>query len=197
MERKRPVSGEFYKHFKGNLYQIKMLARDCETQAVTVVYQEMYPPFQCWVRELKAFMESVDREKYPDCPQQYCFEKVEITQDVPKEPEQVIENMGQPVASDDMFRKAITSGQPERYLKDVMTEEQVAERGFLALLDAETFREKRQIFIGMQNYLTPLMLSNIAVALDIVLEEGEPQEQYESILRCLEAFEHYEGGRLR
>jgi hypothetical protein len=99
--------------------------------------------------------------------------------------------------SKEMFLKAIKSGQPERYLRDAMSNDQVAERGFLELLDAETFQEKRQIFMGMRNYLTPLLISNIAVALDIVLEDGNQEEQYESVLHCLEAFEHYEGGRLR
>lgn len=207
MERKRPESGEFYRHFKGNLYQIKMLAKDSETQELTVVYQGMYPPFDYWNRRLQEFMEPVDREKYPDCSQKYRFEKVEISEFVSGDSiektkkeshtrEDIDTETGK-VLSDEMFRKAIISGQPERYLKDVMTDEQVAERGFLALLDAETFREKRQIFAGLRNYLTPLLLSNIAVALDIVLEEGEEEAQYDFILKCLQAFEHYEGGRLR
>lgn len=233
MERKQPASGEFYRHFKGNLYQIKMLAKDSETQALTVVYQGMYPPFEYWVRGLQEFMEPVDRDKYPDCSQKYRFEKVEMSgymaekkleQETVKTGEGFLEkkadiheggteeaaisekedSVGRKIdtevaksLSHEMFRKAIISGQPERYLKDVMTDEQVAEQGFLELLDAESFREKRQIFAGLRNYLTPLLLSNIAVALDIVLEEEEEEAQYDSILKCLQAFEHYEGGRLR
>lgn len=224
MERRQPASGEFYRHFKGNLYQVKMLARGSETQEWTVVYQEMYSPFQCWVRGLKEFMEPVDREKYPNCTQEYRFEKVEpgelgehknrdtVGMTVEAEERRIesgksagkavaegnprIDSGGEKV-SRELFLKAITSGQPERYLRDTMTADQVAERGFLELLDAETFQDRRQIFMGLRNYLTPLLISNIAVALDIVLEEGSQEEQYESVLRCLEAFEHYEGGRLR
>lgn len=205
MERKKPTSGEFYRHFKGKLYQVKMLARDSETQEWSVVYQEMYPPFQCWVRGLQEFMEPVDREKYPSCPQKDRFEKVE-----PEELNGCGEadngegwnrceerNDREEDGKDEFFLKAIKSGQPERYLRDVMSNDQVAERGFLELLDAETFSEKRQIFMGLRNYLTPLLISNIAVALDIVLEDGNQEEQFESVLHCLEAFEHYEGGRLR
>jgi len=91
----------------------------------------------------------------------------------------------------------IALAEAEHELGLPVTDEQVAERGFVELLDAETFREKRQIFLGLRNYLTPLLISNIAVAMDIVLEEGDQEEQYESVLRCLNAFEHYEGGRLR
>ena len=157
-------------------------------------------------------MEPVDRNSFPDCSQEYCFEKVEqdeLEKNLPvhleKEKEnddKIIESAGEEKretkrVSEEFFRKALISGQPERYLKDMMTDEQVAERGFVELLDAETFREKRQIFLGLRNYLTPLLISNIAVAMDIVLEEGDQEEQYESVLRCLNAFEHYEGGRLR
>lgn len=216
MERRQPVGGEFYRHFKGRLYQIRMLGRDSETKQWMVVYQGMYPPYECWVRGLQEFLEPVDREKYPRCPQEYRFEKVdaEKLQDAIAVPEEHRENVhgkeedtsekamqdrkiGMGEVSGELFRKAITSGQPQRYLGDSMTDEQVAERGFLELLDAETFREKRQIFIGLREYLTPLLISNIAAALDIVLDEGDKEEQYESVLHCMEAFEHYEGGRLR
>lgn len=226
MERKKPASGEFYRHFKGNLYQVKMLARDSETQAWSVVYQEMYSPFQCWVRDLEEFMEPVDGIKYPDCSQKYRFERVEpdvaqrrdagnacqpdMTQGRDagnaSQPDMAQgrdagnasrSNVARGEISREVFLKAIKSGQPERYLRDAMSNDQVAERGFLELLDADTFLEKRQIFMGLRNYLTPLLISNIAVALDIVLEDGNQEEQFESVLHCLEAFEHYEGGRLR
>ncbi len=217
MERGKPASGEFYRHFKGNLYQVRTLARDSDTKAWSVVYQEMHPPFQCWVRELQEFMEPVDGEKYPDCSQKYQFEKVEPealdgSEELNSRGEcggeelnsrgecggdETILSEERREISKEMFLKAIKSGQPERYLRDAMSNDQVAEQGFLELLDAETFQEKRQIFMGMRNYLTPLLISNIAVALDIVLEDGNQEEQYESVLHCLEAFEHYEGGRLR
>lgn len=99
--------------------------------------------------------------------------------------------------SDEILVKALKSGQPQRYLDQKITEEEIAQRGLLQLLDAEGFREKRQIFIGLKPYLNERMLNNIAVALDIVLEDGDEESQYESIMRCMEAFEHYEGRRLR
>ena len=95
------------------------------------------------------------------------------------------------------MKKALQSGQPQRYLNEKITEEEIAQRGLLQLLDADGFREKRQIFIGLKPYLNERMLNNIAVALDIVLEDGDLETQYESIMRWMEAFEHYEGRRLR
>ena len=49
----------------------------------------------------------------------------------------------------------------------------------------------------MKKYLNKHLLNNIAVALDIVLEDGDEEEQYDSILHCLQTFEHYETSRLR
>lgn len=213
--RERPTVGEFYRHFKGKLYQVKMIARDSETQQEMVVYQAMYAPFAYWVRPLADFLGEVDHKKYPDVTQKLRFRKVEfqktkedadiITEDVQdkKDDRQVLPQTekkpltGQEALSDAEMVKALESGQPERYLQGKMSEEDIAQRGLLLLLDAPTFREKRQIFIGLKQYLDERMLNNIAVALDIVLEDGSMEEQYESIMRCLEAFEHYEGGRLR
>lgn len=209
MERKKPLSGEFFRHFKGKIYQIKMLAKDSESKEEVVVYQAMYPPYSVWVRGLKEFMEPVDREKYPQAKQEYRFVKVtfqaeqEKSEENEKDENKILETREEQTEkngfslSHEEFIKAITSGASERYLSGKMTDDEIAERGFVELLDAESFGEKRQIFIGLKPYLTPLLLSNIAVALDIVLEEEEPEMQYDSILRCLNTFEHYEGGRLR
>lgn len=182
MNRQKPVSGEFYRHFKGGLYQIKMLAKDCETQREVVVYQAMYEPFGCWVRDLEEFMEKVDSEKYPEASQEYRFETADLKEHQRKEKgtADVAEWYGQSQKTGEL------SG------------EEIANRGLLRFLDAETFKEKKQIFIGLKQYMDKRMLSNIAVALDIVLEEGSTDEQFDSIMHCMEAFERYEGGgRLR
>ena len=196
MERQKPAAGEFYRHFKGKLYQVKMLARDSSSSKEVVVYQAMYAPFEYWVRDLEEFTSEVDREKYPDVKQCYRFEKVVFEVQGKADAEQPSGEKAEKI-SDEMLKKALKSGQPQRYLDERITEEEIAQRGLLQLLDAEGFHEKRQIFIGLRPYLNERMLSNIAVALDIVLEDGDVDTQYESIMRCMEAFEHYEGRRLR
>lgn len=205
MKRKKPVSGEFYRHFKGKTYQVKMLALDSETQRELVVYQAMYEPYQYWVRDLEEFMGMVDTHKYPDVGEKYRFEKITFAE----EPEEgdlpasgdctkiQAEGAGKGEISDREFLKAIQTGQPERYLGGKLTDSEIAHRGLLQLLDAETFHERRQIMIGLKQYIDKRMLNNIAAAFDIVLEEGDIEEQYDSVMRCIEAFERYEGGRLR
>ena len=211
------MPGDFYRHFKGKIYQIRELAKHSETGEDMVVYQGMYPPFQVWVRPLSMFLDSVDHEKYPECRQQYRFEEVvfqnTLQQDVIQErgadsrinatsgqktDQEIVPKTEQSVSiSDQELRKILINDQGEKLLTGRMSDEEIARRGFLALLDAETYREKRQILAGLREYLNELYLNNLAAALDIVLEEGSSQEHYDTLLHCLETYEKYEGGRLR
>ncbi|MCR5202226.1 MAG: DUF1653 domain-containing protein [Lachnospiraceae bacterium] len=63
MEKRRVIEGRFYRHFKGKIYQVKCVARDCETQEEKVVYQAMYPPFGTWIRSMEEFLSPIP-EKY-------------------------------------------------------------------------------------------------------------------------------------
>lgn len=65
--------GQVYKHFKGDLVKILMLATDSETLDDLVVYEHKN---KIWVRPLKMFMSKVDRKKYPECKQAYRFELI-------------------------------------------------------------------------------------------------------------------------
>ncbi len=99
--------------------------------------------------------------------------------------------------SDDDLRKILIGGQVEKKLAGRMPDSEIARRGFLILLDERGIGEKRQILKGLGPYMNSLYLSNLAIALDITLEEGSDRQHYETILRCLETWERYEGGRLR
>ncbi len=205
MNQKIPAEGDFYRHFQGSVCQIRQMARDSETGREVVVYQEMQPPFQVWACPLESFLMPVDREKYPKSSQKFRFQPVSIRKPEPAGSRKVPGAGRQEgklpkeeaIAGLDL-KKVFLSGQPEKYLSGKLSAGQIAQEGFMALLDARTYREKRQIYIGLRQYLDQRLLSNIAVALDIVLEEGSQEEQYETILHCLETFEKYEaGGRLR
>ena len=76
MEHRIPKKGEIYRHFKGNLYEIIVIARDSETLEEKVVYKEVDGP-NAYVRSLPMFVSLVDKNKYPNVAQKYRFELVE------------------------------------------------------------------------------------------------------------------------
>lgn len=75
-QRADPRPQEFYRHFKGGVYQIIALAKDVDTLEIQVVYQALYGNFGFWTRSLSEFMSPVDKEKYPQAGQIWRFEKI-------------------------------------------------------------------------------------------------------------------------
>jgi hypothetical protein len=51
--------GTLYKHYKGNIYKINMVAKHTETNEDLVIYHMIDKPEQIWARPLFMFNESV------------------------------------------------------------------------------------------------------------------------------------------
>ena len=75
-EAERMKPGDIVRHFKGRLYEILHFAHDSETRGEVVVYRALYGERGVWVRPKAMFFSPVDREKYPDAPQAWRFERV-------------------------------------------------------------------------------------------------------------------------
>ncbi len=74
--RKVKIKG-IYKHFKGKMYMVEDIAKDCETLEDVVVYRALYDNKQLWVRKYNDFISEVDHNKYPDVKQKYRFEEMD------------------------------------------------------------------------------------------------------------------------
>lgn len=72
-----PKKATTFKHFKGKLYKILTVAKDCETLEEMVIYQGQYDNYPCWIRKKEDFFSKVDKVKYPNIDQEYRFQKLD------------------------------------------------------------------------------------------------------------------------
>lgn len=62
-----------FRHFKGKLYKIVLIAKDSENLEDIVVYQQQYDDFAYFTRKASMFFSNVDKEKYPNVLQEKRF----------------------------------------------------------------------------------------------------------------------------
>ena len=62
MIRQLDMTGQYYKHFKGNVYRVLHIAKHSETLEEMVVYQAMYGERGIWVRPKSMFNEMIERD---------------------------------------------------------------------------------------------------------------------------------------
>ena len=55
-------SGERYRHFKGNEYEVVAVGKHSETEEELVVYRAFYGTGYVWIRPLKMFTDTVVRD---------------------------------------------------------------------------------------------------------------------------------------
>lgn len=200
-----PKPHEIYKHFKGNLYQITAIAQHSETGEQLVVYQALYGDFKTYARPLDMFISRVDREKYPDAVQEYRFElqgadsqrqKERLEQSRQPETPQRSEIRQQPETPEgsemrQQMEIPLQSEQPE-------SEEQVTlDPLVLEFLDADSYEQRLNILAGLHHRITDDMITTMAIACDIEVNDGDVEERYEALKNCLLTLEKYECNRLR
>lgn len=198
MPQQDPRPGEIYLHFKQKLYQVVTVARHSETGEELVVYQALYGSFQTYARPLAMFISPVDREKYPDVTQKYRFQLLERRAGQPGQTESA--GTGEEVRTDRTAlppEKAMLYENAEKAENLRQKESSTPEAKMMAFFDAGSIEEKYKILITMSDCITDHMINNMAVVLDLVIEDGPVEQRFDELKRCLRTMQQYETTRLR
>ena len=205
-----PRPGEKYLHFKNKLYQVIAIAQHSETGEKLVVYQALYGTFETYARPLSMFISSVDKEKYPQVQQKHRFQWVEFRRSGAVKPEGGKSKPAKPASEKDELVKAdskkdetvkgpVKTGVPkaEPLKAKPLPKEMSTEDKMLAFFDADTAEDRYKILLDMRGEVTDRMINNMAVVLDVVIEEGPLDLRYEELKACLRTMQRYECSRLR
>lgn len=212
-----PRPQEIYRHFKGNLYQVTAVAEHTETREQLVIYQALYGDFKIYARPLAMFVSRVDREKYPDVEQEFRFELQGLgaeRQKVESEPEAAADMAAQSMGcSGEPVRGTAREAAPEA-VRDTPQERMAEDRArgtqgqpddgetemdpfVLEFLDADSYEQRLNILAGLHHRITDEMITTMAIACDIEVDDGDIEERYEALRTCLLTLERYECNRLR
>lgn len=210
-----PKPHEIYKHFKGNLYQIVTIAQHSETGEQLVIYQAMYGDFKTYARPLAMFTSEVDKVKYPEIHQRFRFElqgadadrqtresdavsgAQTATQAVPTATarDAAIWTAQAAAVQDAATVAAQATAQPASV--ETQPEEPELDPLVLEFLDADSYEQKLNILAGLHHRITDEMITTMAIACDIEVNDGETEERYEELKNCLLTMEKFECNRLR
>lgn len=204
--RQLPKSGEFYRHFKNKLYQIITIAKHSETGEQLVIYQALYGDFGVYARPLEMFMSEVDHEKYPDVTQKYRFERVELSSNTVTET-QVKDHTQREYAAENRNllenseKQSLADSFEQSENMGLSSREEEYEGGInpkvLEFLDSEDFDERYNILVALRDEIDDQMINTLAVALDVVIPEGDIDDRYDQLKMCLRTRQRYESNRLR
>jgi len=186
-----PRPHEIYKHFKGNLYQITAVAEHTETGEQLVIYQALYGDFKTYARPLAMFTGRVDKGKYPDACQEFRFEL-----QGPEADRQKRESGAEDGARTDKIIEDQGSGMPP-HSADLEEEELDIDPLVLEFLDSDSYEQRLNILAGLHHRITDDMITTMAIACDIEINDGEMEERYEALKTCLLTLQRYECNRLR
>lgn len=172
-------TGQIYRHFKNKMYQIVCVAKHSETGEKLVIYQKLYDDYAVYARPYEMFLSEVDHIKYPDVKQKYRFELVEPMVDNSK-----VEDISVNTISSD---EDVISQSGE-----VEVDAEACNSDLLAFLDAETYEEKHNLLVSMKNRLTDRLIDDIAASMDVMVDEGDLNKRYKSLLTCIDTKAKFE-----
>lgn len=183
------TSGIFYNKRTGEPVQIIARAQTKPTFQEVICYQELTVPYEHYVMEKRQFFAEYvkDFEELPLKSQKQIEKREDLPDKRPLISKGVVETPGEDEASE----KQEESGSESK--KKEMTAGEKKIKKMMDFFDAGTFWEKIRLLENMRDDLDEHMLNNIAVSLDLSLEDGV--DGYEFILSELKIRDKYEGDR--
>lgn len=171
----------FYHKETGAPVQIIARAQTKPTYQEVICYQELTNPYDHFVMEKRQFFAEYVKE-FTELPL-VGRKQIEKKEDLPDKQPRISKG------------EVLTEEEPEEETQEEQREEpeSVAIQNMLAFLDAETCHEKICILEGMKDELNEHILNNLAVSLDLSIEEGV--DGYRLILSELKMREKYESNR--
>ena len=165
------------------MYQIVCIAYHSETNEKLVIYQKLYDDYRVHARPYDMFVSEVDHNKYPEVTQRYRFEL--INQDS-EETKSVQKNVVGEVNDNDETVEAcaVTEDGNEECNQDLMR-----------FLDADTFEEKHNLLVSMKRRLTDRLIDDLAASIDVIVEEGDIDTRYKSLMTCIDTRAKFECNR--
>jgi hypothetical protein len=149
--------------------------------ADVVVYQQLYAPYEVYVRPLDMFMSKVGEG--------YRFEKIVPKQEENKEAKQEIKpEVNKPQKQE--------QHQGQEHENEAQAELEL-DPGLIDFLDANTYEKKLEILSMLHPRITDDMINTMAVSLDTEVKEGDIETRYSEIKGCLLTLERFECNRLR
>lgn len=191
-----PKPQQIYRHFKGNLYQIISIAEHTETGEQMVVYQALYGDFKVYTRPLSGFMEKLDRAKYPQATQEHRFEPA-----VKEKEEQAVQKEREAEIRQSSGAEPVNPPEQKGQGADLGIEEEARALNIdplvIQFLDAGSYEERLDILSSLHYRITDDMINTMALSIDVEIEEGDIEERYVQLRKCLLLYDKFECTRLR
>jgi hypothetical protein len=205
-----PKPGEKYRHFKNKLYQIIAIAQHSETKEPLVIYQALYGDFGVYARPLEMFVSEVDHVKYPYVSQKYRFELVEpesaavekVAGNVVPETEPVVQVPGNvvPETAEQVPEAENAEKVPGDAVPETVAQPETEDAGtpayvnpkFMAFLETESFDERYNILVSMQDEINDQMIDSMAVVMDVSISEGPLLKRYDDLKNAIRTRQRYE-----
>nr|WP_300678542.1 DUF1653 domain-containing protein [uncultured Acetatifactor sp.] len=207
-----PRPHEIYQHFKGNLYQVTAIAEHTETGEQLVIYQDLYDQSRIYARPLLMFISKVDRDKYPDAEQEFRFQlqgpeagrqKAQFQEAAEGKRTDAPGSAAYMTGAEGKEGPVQKAGQADGsgLTGDGLSaqEEEVPDLDpfVLEFLDSDSYEQRLNILAGLHHRITDEMITTMAIACDIEINDGDIEERYEALKTCLLTLERYECNRLR